>query len=350
MQLWLKRELVRRLIGPLAFGVISVLLGLFYLWVLGSVFSGNNFSANNPKVYKNYVERSFVDEVITEKEIYEKRMAEEILFNSQDPGVGTFVVIPISGAILGDNAQRIWDQLYITARITDDVKAIIFLIDSPGGGVTESDRLYEEIRKIKTRGIKVVSFVNSLSASGAYYITVESDKIVSSPTGITGSIGVIWRLINMKKLSQKIGVSEEVIKSSGMKDIGSMFKEMSGNERVVLQRVVDHSYGRFKSIVQKERGLSNSQIELVSTGAVWHSEDAKMLGLVDEIGYMNRAVGIAKELTGVKMPIVVQYEEEVTLWDIFGTRSPLISLVKNLNSAVDNPDIFSSELLYMWIP
>ncbi|MBI2674665.1 MAG: signal peptide peptidase SppA [Candidatus Yanofskybacteria bacterium] len=347
MTTWFRRTLIRSLIGgPIAYFAISILMLFAYVWFFSNAL---NISSGENKVYKNYVEKFFIYEILPDAGSFNKKIAKDILLTDEIKE-GTFVVVPISGAILSDSAQRIWDQLYIAARITPNLKAIIFLIDSPGGGATASDHLYEEVRKIKTRGIKIVSFVDSLSASGAYYITAQSDRIVSSPTGTTGSIGVIWRLINAEQLGQKIGVSEEVIKSSEMKDIGSPFKKMSGSERMVLQRVVDHSYDRFRSIVQKGRGLSDSQIDLASTGAVWHPEDAKTLGLVDEIGYMDRAVEVAMELTGVNMPVVIQYQEEITVWDILGTRSPLIGLIGNLSNAVKNPDIFSSELLYMWIP
>ncbi|OGN02098.1 MAG: hypothetical protein A2655_00015 [Candidatus Yanofskybacteria bacterium RIFCSPHIGHO2_01_FULL_43_42] len=346
---WFTRAMIRGLIGPVAYGIVSILVCLFYLWVFGSVFGGNNLS-NSGKVYKNYTEKIFVDEITADQEtLGEYKKASEQLV-SLEAKEGTFVVIPITGSILGDNAQRIWDQLYIATRITQNTKAIIFFVDSPGGGVTESDHLFEEIRKIRTTGIKTVTFVNGLSASGAYYITAQSDKIISSPTAIVGSIGVIWESINVEELSRKIGISVDVIKSSDMKDIGSPFKKMSDGEKVVLRRVVNHSYDRFKSIVRKGRGLSASQVNLVATGEVWHSEDSRKLGLIDEVGYINKAIDVAMELTGVRMPTIVQYEESLTLWDALGTRSPFIGLVKNLDNAVNNPGILAPKLFYMWIP
>lgn len=342
---WMRRALVRGLIGPVAYGVISLLVGLFYFIVVGNILDGFYPSAGN-KIYKNYVEKYFVNEITVNEEV-----ARQISGLDQVSREGTFVVIPINDVIVGRNAQRIWDQLYIAARLTLNVKAIIFLVDSPGGGVTESDYLYEEIRKIKkTTGIKVVTFVNSLSASGAYYITAQSDKIISSPTALVGSIGVLWKSVNVGELIRKVGVSVDVIKSSDMKDIGSPYRKMSDGETAVFRRIIDHNYDRFKAIVKEGRGLSDSQVHLTATGEVWHAQDAKMLGLVDEIGYVSRAIDVAMELTGVNMPTVVKYEEEMNFRDIFGVRSPTLGFIKNIDGAVDRFGIPIPKLFYVWTP
>ena len=135
-----------------------------------------------------------------------------------------------------------------------------------------------------------------------------------------------------------------------MKDIGSLFKKMSDNERAVLQRIVDHSYKRFKTIVKDGRGLSASQVDLIATGEVWNAADAGMLGLIDETGYVNRAVDVAMELTGVNTPVVLTYEEELTFWDVFGARSPVVSLIRGLDNTVNNLNTPAPKLFYMWIP
>ena len=346
---WFRRTLIKGLIGPVAYGVVSVLVCLFYVWFVGNIFSGSNLSGGK-KVYKNYIEKFFISEIVADREVALERVLEDSLSTGQKPKEGTFVIVPINGPIFDENVQRIWDQLYIAVKITPNLKAIIFLVDSPGGGVTESDYLFEEIRKIRTRGVKTVVFINSLSASGAYYMTAQSDKIISSPTAIVGSIGVIWESMNIEELSRKLGISVNTIKSSDMKDIGSPFKKMSDDEKIVLRKIIDYNYDRFRSIVQKGRGLSNSQINLVSTGEVWHPEKAKALGLVDEVGYVNRAVDIARELTGVNVPTVVTYEEETTFLDIFGVRSPVVGLIKDLDNTVSKAGIPTPRLLYMWIP
>ena len=112
-----------------------------------------------------------------------------------------------------DSYQNLFDQLFIAAQKNFSTKAVIFYIDSPGGEVTACDKLFNEVLKLKTYGIKTVAFVNSMSASGAYYITANSDKIVASPTSIVGSIGVIMELYNFEGLAGKIGLKIETIKS-----------------------------------------------------------------------------------------------------------------------------------------
>lgn len=351
MTLWFKRALFKGLIGPVAFGVVSIMLCLFYVWLVGTAFSTSALTKSN-RIYKNYVEKDFVSEIIADQDTDEKRRAEifAILSQNNKETEGTFVVVYVKGVISGENFQNIWDQLYIAARLTRNLKAIIFYVDSPGGGVTESDQLYEEIRKIRSRGIKTVVYIHSLSASGAYYLTVASDKIIASPTANTGSIGVIWQMINIEELSRKLGISADTIKSSAMKDIGSPFKTMSGDEKVILQKIVDYNYERFKNIVQKSRGLSDAEINLVATGGIWHADDAKTKKLVDEIGYVNRAVEIAKEITAVNAPVVVTYEKEFVFWDMFGAQSPINSLLNNANNAITGNYVVAPKLLYQWIP
>ncbi len=343
----------RTLVNALIRSVIPAVVGLV-VWVGGYMFvmsyvTGSGYGSGK-KFYKNYTEQPFLEEIVSDKNILLQRSLENKLLDKKKLMQGTFVVVRVDGVISGEGYQDIYDQLYIAGRLTHNLKAIIFIVDSPGGSVTASDNLYEEIRKFKSRGYKVVTFVNSMSASGAYYITANSDRIIAAPTSLVGSIGVIMEWYNFQGLAGKIGVKEETVKSSEMKDIGSPFKKMSDQERDVLQKVVNQSYARFKNIVKVGRRMSDIEVGRVATGEVWTAQDAKRLGLVDDVGYVSQAIYSAKQLTGVEFPSVVIYRQERGFFDIFGVNSSVANLISNLDSKISRNFMPGPQLLYQWIP
>ena len=342
------------------FVTVSLIVGLVVLvFLIGGISSVSylvNSSSGNvgqSKIYKNYVEKNFIDQIIADQETYDRKQTKTVESLVRTNGrlvKGRFVVIPINGAIDGESYQDIYDQLYVAVRFNSDLRAIIFIVDSPGGSVTASDVLYEEIRKIRSRGIKTVAFVNSVSASGAYYITANSDKIVASPTSIVGSIGVIMQLYNLEGLAGKVGVRSETIKSSEMKDIGSLFRKMSDRERDVLQKLVNPSFTRFKKIVKEGRHLEDEDVKKVATGEVWTAQDAKALGLVDEVAYLPMAIDVAKEITGVDVASVVVYQKENNLFDWLGSQSPITKIAIDLDDKLSPNNLVGPKLLYQWIP
>ena len=326
--------------------IIPATIG-FVVWFGGYYLFFN--SSGSSKVYKNYTEKLFIEEAIRDRQFSDKISIQSQIVENQKPTTGDFVIIPINGAIAdGDSYQNLFDQLFIAAQKNFSTKAVIFYIDSPGGEVTACDKLFNEVLKLKTYGIKTVAFVNSMSASGAYYITANSDKIVASPTSIVGSIGVIMELYNFEGLAGKIGLKIETIKSSEMKDIGSPFRKMSERERRVLQRIVDTLYGRFVAIVRAGRKLGSSEMDVLATGEVWTAQDAKLLGLVDEVGYIKKAIEVAKELTGVTNPRLVIYQKEIGFFDAF------IESVSRVNSGKAEKIVENAlpppGFLYQWIP
>lgn len=330
------------------------LIGFGGWWAINSV--SNKFPASH-KVYKNYVEADFNYEAVPDpsgeatriKILLQRGARGETLYNE-----GTFVVIPVIGEISRDtDAYRtIFDQLFIASKITRNIKAVIFLVDSPGGEVTACDNLRFEIQKLRILHIPTVTYVRGMSASGAYYITANSDRIIAAPTAMVGSIGVIMRWLNFQGLVSKVGVTEETIKSSEMKDIGSPFKKMSKRERVVLQKLINDSFTRFKMIVETGRQMTGKQLSTVATGEVWSADDAKRLNLVDDIGYMGDAIGAATDLTGVIEPdIVIYYKETGFFSRLTGDASVGLD---NLNT-IAHPETLLNKtpsaptLLYQWI-
>ncbi len=223
-------------------------------------------------------------------------------------------VIPIRGII--SDSKSVVEQLK-KYRKDDRVKAIILRIDSPGGGTAASQEIYREIEKTVPQK-KVVASMGNVAASGGYYVTLAANKIVANPATLTGSIGVILDLPNFKELLKKIGVSQETVKSGPYKDIGSPVREMTPEERQLLQGVIDNVYQQFIEVVVKGRKLSREQVERIADGRVFTGEQAKRLGLIDELGSFEDAVDLTKKMVGLSGDVKLIYPEKkrFSLWDL----------------------------------
>jgi len=190
-----------------------------------------------------------------------------------------------------------------------EVKAVVLRIDSPGGTVTASDILYHELEVFKQKtGKKVIASIMSLGASGGYYVAVASDKIVAQPTTVTGSIGVIMLNLNVKGLMEKIGVTGTPIKSGEFKDMGSPLRPMTDEEKKLFQGIIDQMYDRFVSVVADGRkNLTKEQVRKAADGRVYTAKQALDLGLIDQIGYLEDAINVAKSEAGLGEARVVTY-------------------------------------------
>ena len=195
--------------------------------------------------------------------------------------------------------QEVVSQLRLAEK-DENVKVVIFKINSPGGSVTASDILYNEIAAFKKRtGAKVVVALMGLAASGGYYIALPADHILAHPTTITGSIGVIFARPKVAALMEKIGVSVEVNKSGADKDMGSPFRPTSVEEEKIFQVLTDRLGARFVDLVASHRKLEPEVVARISSARVYLADEALELGLVDEVGYLAAAVNRAKKLAGL---------------------------------------------------
>jgi protease-4 len=224
-------------------------------------------------------------------------------------GVGDRIaVIPVEGVIddeLAKNVNRHLKQYGNDSR----VKAIILRVDSPGGGVSASQEIYREVKRIKDEKKKKV-FVSmaSVAASGGYYIACPADKIFANPGTITGSIGVIAEWFNFKELADWAKVKPVVFKSGEFKDTGSPTRDLTDREKKYFQGMINELYQQFVSAVTEGRkgrggeagGLTEDQIKKLADGRVYTGEGAKKFGLVDEIGNYEDAVKDAAKQVGIK--------------------------------------------------
>jgi protease-4 len=201
-------------------------------------------------------------------------------------------------------------------RQDDQVKAIILRIDSPGGGTAASQEIYREVQKTSSQK-KVVASMGNVAASGGYYVALGANKIVANPASLTGSIGVIMELPNFKDLLQKIGISREAVKSGRFKDIGSPTRELKPEERALLEGVIKNVHHQFVDVVVKGRKLNRERVEEIADGRIFTGEQAKALGLVDELGSFEDAVELVKKMVGLSGEVKLIYSEKkkYSVWD-----------------------------------
>lgn len=179
------------------------------------------------------------------------------------------------------------------------IKAIIVRIDSPGGAVGPSQEIYREIMKIKKEK-PVIASIGTLGASGGYYIASAATKIVANEGSITGSIGVIIQFFNFQQLLGKIGIKGSVIKSGEFKDSGSPIRDMTKEERELIQGVIYDVHNQFVEAIVKGRGIKKEDVLKIADGRIITGRYAKELKLIDELGNFNDAVELAKKIANLE--------------------------------------------------
>ena len=232
-------------------------------------------------------------------------------------------VIPIEG-IIGD-AGEIIDQINEFAD-SNGIRAVVLRIDTPGGSVAPSQEIYQAVRELRKKK-KVVVSMGSVAASGGYLIAVAADRIVANPGTITGSISAVMHYANVEELLKKVGIRSSAIKSGKFKDIGSPVREMTAEERSLIQGIVDDIYDQFVRTVSENRKIPLSKIVQLADGRVFTGRQAKELGLIDDLGGLQDAVLLAGRLSGMKgkPEIVHGMKKKTTLWRY---------LMQNMTSAV----------------
>ncbi|HEX2182541.1 MAG TPA: signal peptide peptidase SppA [Rubrobacteraceae bacterium] len=196
------------------------------------------------------------------------------------------------------------------------VRAVVLEVNSPGGGVTASDEMHQSILDFReSSGKPVVVSMQDVAASGGYYISTAADRIVANETTLTGSLGVIFQLNNFTELAEKYGYQREIIKSGEFKDVTSSFRELSPEDREILQSIVNESYGEFVSVIVEGRDLSEERVREIADGRVYSGQQAREIGLVDSFGGVDEAAEISQDLAGIDEATVVRYVQPETFTD-----------------------------------
>lgn len=242
------------------------------------------------------------------------------------------VVIPIKGLIMesmGAGPGTVTQVATILKEIKKDesVVAVLLEIDTPGGGVTASDRIYHDLVEFKKETkLPMEAVFLDVAASGGYYVAMASDKITAHPTTITGSIGVISKFYNFTDVMEKVGVSVNVVKSLNsqgevsFKDIGSPYRPMRPDERKLLQGLVTEMWERFTEVVVAGRKgkLEREQIRELADGRVFTGAQALELKLVDAIGYQEDVYASIREASGHSDAKIVTYRKEPGFKELLG--------------------------------
>jgi protease IV len=192
----------------------------------------------------------------------------------------------------------------------DTVKGIILKVNSPGGGVVESAEIHDKLVEIQKETKKPVYVsMGSMAASGGYYISAAAKKIFASEETMTGSLGVIMQGINYEGLAEKYGVDFVTIKSGQYKDIMSPTRQMTEEERQILQRMIDNSYEGFVKVISEGRKMTTDQVKQIADGRIYDGRQAKELNLIDGFGYLDDVIQQMKNDEKLKDAKVVRYTE-----------------------------------------
>ena len=189
------------------------------------------------------------------------------------------------------------------------IKAIVVRIDSPGGAVGPSQEIMREIEKVRKKK-KVVASLGTVAASGGYYVACAADLIMTNPGTATGSIGVIMKLVNAEDLIKKLGLDFYSLQAGGLKDLGTPFRPMTPEERAVLQNLLDNIHQQFIADIARNRKLPVEKVKKLADGSVYTGQQAKELGLVDEMGNFEDAVEKAGRLGGIKGKVETVFPEK----------------------------------------
>ncbi|MCO6432606.1 MAG: signal peptide peptidase SppA [Deltaproteobacteria bacterium] len=237
-------------------------------------------------------------------------------------------VLRVDGMIT--DSKPVIESLYKQAQ-DDKVKGIVLRIDSPGGAVGPSQEIYNAVRKLKAKK-PIVASLGTVAASGGFYAALGASKIYCQPGTITGSVGVIMQIPNVRKLSDMVGVEMVTVKSGALKDVGNAFREMAPEEREFLQNTIGVVHEEFVQAIVESRGIDRDQVVQIADGRVLVGSQALKLNLVDGYGDIYDAAREVFELRGEplgpdEMPKLIHPDEKFE------------SLRKILESALNLPAI-----------
>ena len=206
----------------------------------------------------------------------------------------------------GINSEKVIKDLR-KLREDETIKAVVLRVNSPGGSAYGSEQIWREVVLLKEKKPVIVS-MGDYAASGGYYISCAADYIVADPTTLTGSIGIFGMFPNMEELlTDKLGLHFDMVKTNKFADMGTLARPFNSDERAAMQNYINNGYKLFVKRCAEGRGMSVEAIEKIAEGRVWTGATAKELGLVDELGGLDKALEIAAEKAGVDTYSIVNY-------------------------------------------
>ena len=220
----------------------------------------------------------------------------------------------------GINSEKVIKDLR-KLKDNENVKAVVLRVNSPGGSAYGSEQIWYAVNQLKKEKPVIVS-MGDYAASGGYYISCNADTIVAEPTTLTGSIGIFGMMPNAKGLTEKLGVNFDVVKTNPYADFGNLTRPMNDGEKGLMQMYVNNGYELFLTRCSDGRGISMEELDKIAQGRVWTGSKAKELGLVDELGGLDKALDIAIAKAGVDAYTVMSYPKKESFFESLMNTNP----------------------------
>lgn len=272
-------------------------------------------SAYRDEFYNTMKERMGVD--LEDKVALVSELKYSKKLGMQGSGKDRIAVVYASGEIVGgkgDGTQIAAEDVAKTLRTVrekESVKAVVFRVDSRGGSSLASDIIWREAKLLAKEKPLIIS-MGDVAASGGYYISTPAQTIVAEPTTITGSIGVFGLIPNAKELlNDKLGLNFEYVGTGEHSDFGRIDRDLTANEREYIEEIIDHIYDTFLSRVGEGRKMTKEEVHEIAQGRVWTGVMAKEIGLVDELGGLEKAIDIAAKAADLSEYKIKEYPKAV---------------------------------------
>ncbi|SHG19339.1 signal peptide peptidase SppA [Ornithinibacillus halophilus] len=281
--------------------------------------------------------------------IPENKFEEEVIENGTGEKI---VVLHLNGVIQDTTPSTLLNttsynhkqflEMLEEAGKDSSVDGIVLRVNTPGGGVVESAEIHDKILEVKAEYEKPIYVsMGNTAASGGYYISAPVDKIVAHPATLTGSIGVIMEGYDLSGLTEDLGIEFNTIKSGEFKDIMSFSREMTEEERELLQAMVDDMYDDFVQVIVDGRGMSEETVRTLGDGRVYTGSQAKENNLVDELGSLDDTIEMMETDQEWDNVQVVQYNSPfgfnqffgITAQNLFGKQTEVFGVMDFIREA-----------------
>lgn len=293
---------------------LAIAAAIFVFSVITNIATGIMYSDVEGSITELFAgsDAAFMEEVVEEGSELKKIAVLDVNGTIQDTGEATSLFA--SG---GYNHKGFMDRLE-QVKEDDTVKAVIIQVNTPGGGVVESAQIHDKIKEIQAETKKPIYIsMGSMAASGGYYISAPADKIFASPETLTGSLGVIMQGVNYAGLAEKYGVDFVTIKSGPYKDIMSPSREMTEEEKQILQSMINNSYEGFVKVISEGRNIPAAKVKEIADGRIYDGRQALELNLIDGFGYVEDVIDVLKKEHKLKGAKVVKYTDNLGFGSLF---------------------------------
>lgn len=251
--------------------------------------------------------------IVSLDDMNNNRKAKNAFINTKEDKIAVFYAFggidDATSADEGINSEKTTKELR-KLREDKSVKAVVLRVNSPGGSAYGSEQIWNEVVKLKATKPVIVS-MGDYAASGGYYISCAADYIVANPTTLTGSIGIFGMFPSAEKLlTDKLGLHFDMVKTNKLADMGNLSRKFNDGEKEILQKYINNGYALFLKRCADGRGMTTEAISKIAEGRVWTGNKAKEIGLIDELGNLDKAIEIAAQKANLTNYQIATYPEK----------------------------------------